>query len=96
MYKEQVKRQMAELDPIKRMEVDPNYTNAVTFHRTKTNYSLISQVAAAGDDELAKAKLKHEYILYYKQEYDYYISYYEAEVISRIQESKYTVCSVSV
>ena len=48
MYKEQVKRQMAELDPIKRMEVDPNYINAVLmtlFIPKKIKYSRLLLLA---------------------------------------------------
>ena len=36
---------------------------------------------AAATDDLAKAKLRHEYMVHYKQEYDYYITYYNTEVI---------------
>ena len=36
-------------------------------------------MAAAGD-ELAKHKLRDEYIIHYKKEYDYYVEYYKAEL----------------
>ena len=39
IYKEQVKRQMEGLDPVKRMEADPNYINAVSiFEKSRSSY----------------------------------------------------------
>ena len=37
-------------------------------------------MTAAAEDELAKHKLRDEYIMHYKKEYDYYVEHYKQEL----------------
>lgn len=37
-------------------------------------------MTAAAEDEVAKHKLRDEYIMHYKKEYDYYVEHYKQEL----------------
>jgi len=64
-YEEQIKQQLSELEPSRRMTKDTNF---------------LSAMEQCQDNLEAQEKVKSEYTKYFQQEYEYYYTYYQQQL----------------